>query len=103
MCVVSMVHDHYRPLIPAIPLQPLPHWRMPEKPDQEKFVILSPEEAERLRKLFADFKKAVEAAATVDALTGQPDCVDPEKKQLQDRIHELEAQLQRIEHSQLPR
>jgi len=57
MCVMSTVYDHYN-------RQRIGGW------DQKKI---------------DDFKRTIEAAKTVDALTGQPDCVDPEKAKLEER------------------
>lgn len=51
---------------------------------------------DELRKLIDEFKEAVAAARTVDRLTGQPDCADPEKAKLEQRVAELEAQLAAI-------
>lgn len=90
MCVVSMVMDHYEPIIPKIePLQPQPLtqfvWPLP-----------SPE-IEQLRALIAEFKEALAAAKTVDRLTGQPDCEDPEKAKLEARVWELEQRIFALE------
>lgn len=74
MCVVSMVYDHYQPLIP-------------------KTIEVDPIDTAYWEKVFEDFRKAKEAAETVDKLTGQPDCVDPEKAELLERIADLEQQL----------
>jgi hypothetical protein len=57
---------------------------------------LTQAEVDDLRKLIAQFKEATAAAKKVDALTAQPDCEDPEKVKLQDRVKELEAQLEAI-------
>ena len=89
MCVMSVVHDHYRdefnrgwsttgsawPYLPAAP---------------------SEEEQARLRKLIEDFRHAQEKAEQLDKLMKQPDCVDPEKAKLQERVAELERQLAAI-------
>ena len=108
MCVMSMVMDHYQPIIPVWPpQQPFPFGPgpVPQPPQQvvpvagafipvTYFVPLtSPEELAELRKLIAEFKEAVKAAATVDRLTGQKDCVDPEKAKLEVRVAELERRL----------
>jgi hypothetical protein len=104
MCVVSMVHDHYDPLIPQ-PYNPQP-WP-PAVPGDNSTTIwftppppkppYDPEETQRLIELF---KRAKEAAETVDKLTGQPDCVDPKKAELEKRVKQLEeeiAMLKRIQ------
>lgn len=104
MCVVSMVSDHYSPLIPfptwpgesptptAVPIGMLP-----------LSVVISQEEVDRLRALIKDFKEAMEAAAKVDRLTGQPDCVDPEKKKLTERVAALELQLKAFKAKDAPK
>lgn len=86
MCVISMVMDHYRPqfdrfIQPQAPQQ----WTITQGPDLAE-----------LRKLIEDFKAATEAAKKVDALTAQPNCEDPEKAKLQERVAELEGQLAAI-------
>lgn len=95
MCTVSMVYDHYKyefddwgglrtetiVSTPTINLTP------------SSFVIISQEEVAALRSLIQEFKEAVAAAKIVDKLTNQPDCEDPEKKKLEDRVAELEARL----------
>lgn len=100
MCVVSMVHDHYEPLIPKIVpwVQPQPTI-MPGFPDYVPYTITVPDNKEveqkmkDLQEVIDSFKKAKEAAETVDKLTKQPDCVDPKKAQLEARIKELEEQI----------
>jgi len=74
-----MVMDHYSTTFP----QQQPTWT----------VTYEPSETERLRKLIDEFKEAVEAAKKLDVLTNQPDCVDPEKAKLEERVAELERQL----------
>lgn len=92
MCVMSMVHDYYQPLIPQRwdwhPL--VPFTPSPVQPVQ-------PLDPDALRKLLDDYRKATEAAERVDALTGQPDCVDPEKAKLERRVAELEKRLAQLE------
>ena len=65
MCVMSTVYDHYN-------RQRIGGW------DQKKI---------------DDFKRTIEAAKTVDALTGQPDCVDPEKAKLMQAIERRMAEM----------
>lgn len=81
MCNVSMVMDQYRPYIPYTPPQQWT-WPRPTGPT-----------AEELRELIESFRDAVKAAEVFDRLTGQPDCVDPEKAELVDRVAELERRL----------
>jgi hypothetical protein len=82
MCIVSMVYDHYQPLIPQISPWQTDPWKPYTPPDPAA-----------TQRLIEEFRKALAAAATVDKLTGQPDCEDPEKVKLLDRIAELEKQL----------
>lgn len=95
MCVVSMVYDHFDKIIPPVwePLQPLPLQPTPGAFSIPNFQIISQEEVDNIRKLIGEFKQAVEAAKTVDRLTNQPDCEDPVKKKLEDRVAALEAQV----------
>src|SRR5262245_24767074 len=71
MCVLSMVMDYYKPK------------------------IFNTDEAD-FKKLVKDIKEAVDAAKKVDELTGQPDCVDPEKAKLMERVAELEKEVQKL-------
>lgn len=75
MCVYSMIADTFA--------QRLAPWTVP----------VPAYDADYVRKIIEDFRKAAEAAKIVDALTDQPNCEDPEKLKLLDRITELEAQL----------
>ncbi len=88
MCVISMVMDHYLPKIPAPSSS---QWTWIEAQPSAKAEI------EELKKVIADFKKAVDAAKKVDALTNQPDCVDPEKAKLLDRVSDLERRIAAVE------
>lgn len=100
MCVYSVVHDHYSPRFPD-PCRPLP-WvpRVPDparRPaiDWSKLFKKKPDvEVEalkvELRKLIDEYREALAAAKKVDALTGQPDCPRPEKRDLEKRVDELE-------------
>lgn len=75
MCVYSMIMDHWEPLIPHIePYQPI------GDPDA-------------LRRQLEEFRKAQEAAVTIDTLTGKPDCEDPTKAKLVERVEALEKRL----------
>lgn len=84
MCVVSMVYDHFKPLFPPPPPgYDYPVWPPPYSPAQTQ-------------KNINDFRKAIEAARVVDKLTGKPDCADPEKAKLEERIVALEAIVTRL-------
>lgn len=105
MCVVSMVMDHFNPIIPddwrpqtgrlEIHASPAFSWPPPQPVDASTVEALRAEVA-NLVKVVADFKSAVEAARKVDALTAQPDCVDPEKAKLEARVAELERRLDAV-------
>lgn len=84
MCTYSMVMDHFEPMIPKV-------WPFSVPPAP------SDESVKALEKMFEDFRKATEAAKTVDALTNQPDCEDPKKLPLLDRVAELEKRLAELE------
>lgn len=97
MCVVSLVMDHYT--------GPFDKWTLPNQdvPLQPYTIVqtsssidLTPH-LEEIKQLIKDFRVAVEAAAKVDRLTSQPDCVDPEKVKLEARVTELEARIKDIE------
>lgn len=75
MCVVSMVYDHFRPQF-----EPYENTRPLTDPNN-------------FRELVEKFRKAAEAAQRVDSLTNQPDCEDPEKAKLLERVAELERRL----------
>jgi hypothetical protein len=98
MCVVSMVFDHFEKQFPTWPNVPNP---MPSPPppqvDLSGLFSVTREREEELRKLIKEFREAVEAAKKVDVLTKQPDCEDPEKAKLVDRVAELERRLDGIE------
>ncbi len=84
MCTISVVMDHYEPLFPELEQF---------NPGTTKITV-SPE---MLRGLIGDFKEAVEAAKTVDRLTNQPDCIDPKKATLLERVDALEKRLDALE------
>lgn len=104
MCVVSMVQDQYAPFIPPAPWSP---WR-PEvvpwewqsyAPKVVPGIDRVPEpiiDLDKLERLLESYRKALEAAGVFDELTGQPDCVDPEKAKLEERVTELEEQLRKV-------
>lgn len=87
MCVYSMVADHYQdkfnPYFP--PVQP-PVTVYPT-------ITYTPYEIEELRELIREFMAAIRAARIVDHLTDQPDCEDPEKAKLEERVKRLEEAL----------
>lgn len=84
MCVYSMVMDYYEPQFPWTVTAPSPRWSP---------IHIEEAPAADWLKLIGDLKKASAAAAIVDAMTNQPDCVDPEKQKLEERVAELEKLL----------
>jgi hypothetical protein len=94
MCAYSVVMDHYKPIFEPFditrPVQgsPLvPPYGMPPQPAVD---------LAELARLIAEFREAAAAAKTVDRLTGQSDCEDPDKAKLEQRVTALEAELARI-------
>ncbi len=94
MCVMSMVMDQYKPYIPDQwpynPIQPLPQPQPIQDPAQ-------------LQEMIDAFHKAVAAAEVYDRLTGQPDCIDPEKAELLKRVAKLEKQLKKEKKMKRPK
>lgn len=94
MCVVSMIHDYYEPKIPdwdkILPYIPPIDTGTPTTTSHEWARAVAD-----LRTLIDEFRRALEAARTVDRLTGQPDCVDPEKAKPEERVARLEAELEK--------
>ncbi len=91
MCTYSMVFDHFDGRIPTIT-----QVQAPANPEWYKYVPLADDfqkSIDELEKSIDNFKKAGAAAEVVDNLTNQPDCLDPEKAKLLDRIRELEETL----------
>lgn len=81
-----MIYDHYKPLFPQQP---------PQQPYQPGVTSPMPSMTEmmELRKLIDEFREAVKLAKQLDVVTRQPDCEDAEKKRLEERVAELEKQL----------
>lgn len=100
MCVVSFVHDHFDKNIPwAEPVYPGPKIgpfvpgttgtsTVPEALEKLFQPIISLKD---FRDLVDEFRRLIEAAKEIDRITGQPDCLDPEKAKLEDRVKQLEA------------
>lgn len=93
MCVVSMVFDHYQ--------EPFKRWTLPDTvtPTPQTPVWYPQEEISELRRLILEFREAVEAARKVDVLTKQPDCEDPVKAALEQRVADLERRLNAMDAS----
>lgn len=101
MCVVSMVFDHYDKVIPYVYTTTTPNLTLQKLMEAEQssrnLKNESPMSVEKelldIKQLISDFRDAVKAAKTVDTLTQQQDCVDPEKEKLILRIEKLELLL----------
>lgn len=89
MCVVSMVHDEFSGRLSGQGAT-WSGWTTAQP-------ALTADDITALRQLIADFREAVAAAKVVDRLTGQPDCVDPEKAKLEERVAALETRLTALE------
>ena len=112
MCVYSMVSDHFAPMFPNIlPFSPYNFPQTPE-PKVDWATIFAEaqngaelkelrEAVESARKLIAEFKEALEAAKVVDRATKQPDCADPEKAKLEERVAAIEKILSDLTGAQL--
>lgn len=101
-----MVYDDFSKRFPNIIPDPEPY--IPSitgitiaTADQYQYV--SKKEIEDLRKVLREatefienFKQAVQAAKIVDRLTNQPDCEDPEKKKLEEKVAKLEQEIKSI-------
>lgn len=87
MCIMSMVHDHYRDRFPMWPDAIPPHT---DPPAGVPFTLPPAVDLAELRRLVDEFKAAVEAAGKLDALLKQPDCLDPEKAKTAERVARLE-------------
>lgn len=94
MCFISVVMDDFnkRPEWQLIPNQVQTY----PSPPIWNINTISKEDIDRLEKLVAEFKEAVVLANRLDILTKKPDCIDPEKAKLIDRVAELETQLEKI-------
>lgn len=88
MCVVSMIHDHFDPIIPTI--DPEPWKRSDSDPWRNDPSTIPAFDLRELDDIIKEFRRLLDMAKTIDIKTNQPDCVDPEKAKLQDRIVELE-------------
>jgi len=100
-----MVMDHYGTRFPRNPWEieiPAPDATPATQTITTVGTLFNPDlaaEVARLRKLIDEFREAVEAAKKIDVLTKQPDCEDPEKAKLLDRVAELERRLDQLEKS----
>lgn len=92
MCVMSAISHEWNKLVPH---PPYPYqWPQQITPTPQVVEGFTNEE---LRELVETYRQAKAAALKADELTGQPDCVDEEKEQLEERIAELERRLDELE------
>lgn len=106
MCVVSMVYDDFNKRFPNIIPDPEPYIPVSGSitiATADQYEYVSKKEIEDLRKVIREatkfienFKQAVQAAKIVDRLTNQPDCEDPEKKKLEEKVAKLEQEIKSI-------
>ena len=97
MCFVSYVSTVYDPHIPQPTAIPYPYFPKVNTGTTTNAIEIPVKlDLSELRELIESFKQAIAAAKVFDRLTGQPDCVDPEKAKLQDRVAELERRLESI-------
>lgn len=96
MCVLSMVFDQYQPLLPK-KWTDLPTWKPPTPKELADPSLEARVKA--LEELVKELKEAIKLAKQLDAVTHQPDCEDPEKAKLLDRIKKLEAEIKKFKAS----
>lgn len=106
MCVYSMVVDHFNPLIPHP--DTLPWFTRPTTLPAPGITVTPPAQAatiEEIKTLLDAFRKSLEAAKVVDALTGQPDCeaAEADKAALLRRVEALEAAVAQLSPSKRAR
>lgn len=101
MCIVSMIHDHYNDRfapwfepnrLPWDPF-PLPRPAVPVTPPPKPISDEIAEALRTLRQLIDEYREAIAKAKRLDELTGQPDCEDPKKASLEERVTDVERQL----------
>ena len=81
MCSMSVVMQEWGKHIPHVPSTTTPR-------------VVPQYDNDALKELIESLRLAMKAAEKLDRITGQPDCVDPEKATLLDRVEELERRLQ---------
>lgn len=61
-------------------------WQLPKRPSEQ----------EEVKRMIQDLKEQVRAARLLDHTLRQPDCEDPEKAKLLDKVAKLEAELKAL-------
>lgn len=90
MCMMSMVYDDFSKRLPGI------DWFKPFTIPSSPTPDLA-EELARVSKLLQEFMEAKLLAARLDELMKQKDCVDQEKKKLDERVALLEQRIEALE------
>lgn len=89
MCVYSAVFDHFTPQfdkwVKPVPYQPT----YPISP-------ITIENEDAIRKLIEEFQQAAEHAKKLDEIMKKPDCEDPDKAKLLERIAKIEEELAKL-------
>jgi hypothetical protein len=90
------VFDYYEPKFPTPPC----HIQFPRfnrlQPCPPGIYFLSQSEIEELRKLIQEFREAVDLAKKIDVLIKNPDCEDPDKAKLLERVERLEHEIEKF-------
>jgi hypothetical protein len=97
MCTFSMIVDEIGPKIPDItsPNPFTPPWVAPRPP--MSFTPYTHDQIEEWRKFFEEAKAKLAAAKAEDEAAGTPDCTDPAKAPILERLAEMERRLAAIE------
>jgi hypothetical protein len=91
MCVVSMVHDSYTDKLPWVEPYVPPEAERWAKHVVGTYPLGAPIDFNKLREMIDEFRALIEAAKFIDSKLSQPDCLDPEKAKLEEKITQLEA------------
>lgn len=101
MCMMSAVFDQWRPAFPPAhhPVYPWPT-PAPDLVDAQERLVDDAQKrysVDDLGALIDAFQAALDAAKRYDEITGQPDCADPDKAKLLERVADLERRLREVE------
>jgi uncharacterized small protein (DUF1192 family) len=81
MCVLSVVYDKYDQIFPR------------------PTIVWSRIDNDHWQKTIDDFRREVKDAKEQDRRDGNPDCEDPDKAKLEERVAALERELERLKKS----